>query len=392
MRVTHHREGMNGGAGTIRQAAMAILVVAAIALAFAAIRPGAVPDGEVRRTLYVFGTLVEVVVRHAPREQAMAAIDDVETLFSRLHRDWHAWLPGGELSRVNEAIANGTPAPVGAELEHLLIEAQRASIASGGLFEPAIGGLIAAWGFHNDDGPSGPPPAEQTIAELVAAHPRIGEVTIGGGQVVSANRSVRMDLGGFAKGAALDLAAKIMAAHDITDAVLNAGGDLNVLGTYGGRPWRIAIRDPFAFGAIAAVALEPGEVLYTSGNYERYIEHDGHRFAHIIDPRTGRPVEDIVSASVLDTRGAWADAAATALSVAGSQDWPKVAAAMGLTDVVVIDAAGRMYATPAMARRLEVVAGRPAPTIVALPTMAAAAGNATIQNLVPAFGDPRSTN
>jgi len=108
---------------------------------------------------------------------------------------------------------------------------------------------------------------------------------------------------------------------------------------------------------VAALSLRPGEALHTSGNYERFLEAGGGRFSHILDPRTGQPVQGIVSVSVLDTNGARADAAATALGVAGAQDWPAVAAAMGVGAVLVISDDGTMRATPAMRARLEPVSG-----------------------------------
>ena len=225
------------------------------------------------------------------------------------------------------------------------------------MFEPAIGALIGLWGFHQDTAPDGTLPDRGRIAQLTAANPRMTDLRLTLNRVSSANPAVQLDLGGFAKGAALDLAGRRLAALGIRDAVLNAGGDVNVYGRHGSRPWRVAIRNPFDWGAVAAVQLAPGEVLFTSGNYERFFEAGGLRFAHILDPRTGQPVQGVVSVSVLDTQGLRADAAATALAVAGQADWPQVAADMGVSAVLMITDDGRQLATPAMATRLEPVPG-----------------------------------
>ncbi|MEX5729949.1 thiamine biosynthesis lipoprotein [Rhodovulum iodosum] len=326
-----------------------------------------------RETLYVFGTLVEIEIRGERRDTARAATTSVGRLLQSLHHDWHAWRPGA-LGDLNAAIAAGDAGNVDDRLAGVLRTGRRLACQSGGLFDPAIGGLIGLWGFHADTPPEGAPPARAEIEALLAARPRMTDLQIEGTRVRSANPAVQLDLGGFAKGAALDLAAADLRARGIENAVLNAGGDVNVLGTHGDRPWRVAIRDPFVWGAVGAVSLRPGEVLYTSGNYERYFEHDGERFAHIIDPRTGYPVREIVSVSVLDTDGARADAAATALSVAGRAGWPRVAAAMGVSAVLMITDSGALLATPAMADRLD-PAGEAFPEpveIVPLPARAAA--------------------
>nr|WP_242469040.1 FAD:protein FMN transferase [Rhodovulum adriaticum] len=322
-----------------------------------------------RETLYVFGTLVEIEIRGEAPETARAATAAAGQLLQELHRDWHAWQPGGTLGALNAAIVQGRALRVDDRLAAVLRRGRDLSCASGGLFDPAIGRLVGLWGFHADMPPTGAPPERAEIAALLAARPRMTDLRLDGQTVRSTNPAVHLDLGGFAKGAALDMVAADLRARGIANAVLNAGGDVNVMGAHGDRPWRVAIRDPFVWGAVAAVSLAPGEVLYTSGNYERYFEHEGERFAHILDPRTGYPVRQIVSVSVLDTDGARADAAATALSVAGPRDWPRVAAAMGVSAVLMITESGALLATPDMAARLAPVGAElPAPLqIVPLP-------------------------
>ncbi|MBB4211550.1 thiamine biosynthesis lipoprotein [Rhodothalassium salexigens DSM 2132] len=335
-------------------------LLALVGLAIAALWGGPIPVH--RDTFYVFGTLVEIEIRGVPKTDARAAATRVGRLLREVHDDWHAWRPGGALSRLNAAIAEGrTTIMVDPRLAAVLHRGQHLSRASGGLFDPAIGRLVALWGFHADTPPTGAPPAPDRIAAVLAERPRMTDLSIEGLAVTSTNPAVQLDLGGFAKGAALDLAAAELRAMGIADAVLNAGGDVHVLGRHagrrggrtGGRPWRVAIRDPFMWGAVAAVSLRPGEGLYTSGNYERYFDHDGERFAHIIDPRTGTPVRHIVSVSVLDTDGARADAAATALSVADAGDWARVAAAMAVEAVLIITDQGEIWATEAMRNRLD---------------------------------------
>lgn len=357
--------------------ALALGFALALAGAALALRP---PPASQRETFYLFGTLVEVEIRGMGEGPARAALARVAAHLQALHRDWHAWRPGA-LSRLNAAIAAGEPQAVSAELAQVLREGRALSCASGGLFEPAIGAAVAAWGFHADTPPDGAPPGAQEIEALLAGHPRIADLMIEPGEtgkagergeagvVRSTNRAVRLDLGAYAKGAALDLAMADLRAAGVEHAVLNAGGGVQVMGGHGARPWRVALRDPFQWGVVAALTLAPGEALHSSGNYERYFEAGGVRFSHILDPRTARPVQGIVSVSVLAETGVLADAASTALTVAGREHWPEVAAAMGVRAVLMITDTGEMLASPEMAARLEPPAGGfPAPlTVVALP-------------------------
>ena len=321
-----------------------------------------------RETLYLLGTLVEVEIRGLPTAPARAAVAGMAAHLQRLHTDWHAWRPGA-LESLNAAIAAGKTLRIDSALAEVLAQGRDLSCASGGLFDPAIGAAIEAWGFHADTLPTGAPPSEARIAALRAAHPQMRDLNIDGTEVGASNPAIQLDLGAYAKGAALDLALQDLRAAGVTDAVLNAGGGVQVLGGAGTRPWRVAIRDPFQWGVVAALSLRPGEALHTSGNYERYLEAGGVRLSHILDPRNARPVEGIVSVSVLAENGLLADAASTALTVAGPEDWPQVAAAMGVQAVLMITDEGRVLASPTMAARLEPAAGGfPAPVeVVPLP-------------------------
>lgn len=335
-----------------RRALVVVLAALLISGAVSAARALREPD-EFSETLYVFGTLVEIVIRGADPEAARFAAAETGQLLSGLHHDWHAWRPGA-LVDLNNDIAAGRARAVDPRLAEVLGQGRLLSCESGGLFDPALGALIGHWGFHADTPPNGGLPDPAAIDAIVQAKPKMTDLILDGGQVSSSNTAVQLDLGGYAKGAALDLAARNLAVMGIKNAVLNAGGDVTVMGDHGDRPWRVAIRDPFGWGVVATVAMRPGEALYTSGNYERFFEKDGDRFSHILDPRTGYPMREIVSTSVLHPDSARADAAATALSVAGPDGWTQVAADMGIEAALLITDGGAVLATPAMAARLDI--------------------------------------
>ena len=310
------------------------------------------PPPEIHRSFLALGTLVEVTLREVPEDRAAALLDAVEATFQRRHREWHAWQES-PLTRLNRAFAEGRCLPVPEVLAPLFAPATRLAVASGHRFNPAIGRLIALWGFHEEPYPDHPPP-EAEIRALVQAKPRMTDLyRDAGGRLCSRNRAVALDFGGFAKGWIVGEVVRELRQAGVAHAVVDAGGDLQVLGRHGDRRWRIGIRDPQRKGAVlAALELDSGESVFTSGDYERFFVWHGRRYHHILDPRTGYPATGARSVTVIHPDPAVADAAATALFVAGAGHWPAVAARMGVTQVLLVAPDGRLEASPAMARRL----------------------------------------
>lgn len=305
-----------------------------------------------RATQYVFGTLVEIHIRDSDADLARRASAELGEQFQRMHREWHAWQPGGELSRLNAAFAEGETLTVGPFLLPLVRKAKEYHRVSNGLFDPAVGALVDAWGFHADEPPTGAPPL-QRIRQLHEQKPTMDDVSIEGDRVSARNRAVRLDLGGFAKGVALDYALAHLRSLGIRNALLNAGGGLAALGSHGDRPWIAAIRNPRSDGILATVTLFSGDALHTSGGYERFREHEGRRYSHIIDPRTGMTAEKMASASVIHEDGGLADAAATALMLSTPQNWEALTKDMGIRLALLVDANGEIHLTPEMQERLK---------------------------------------
>lgn len=301
---------------------------------------------------YVFGTLVEVSLSDVDDALASQAFAQLQERFQAMHRDWHAWEPG-KLMTINRQFARGLSAPADAELVRLVQYSRQAEVLSGGRFNATIGNLIELWGFHTSDYPiTGPIPSAREVLERVAQHPSALDIEVRSGQLFSRNPAVRLDFGGIAKGYAVDLACAELMALGVRNAIVNAGGDLRAFGQHGARPWRVAIRDPLG-GTLVGIEILHDEAVFTSGNYERFHESPTReRYAHILDPRTGWPARQVVSATVVAREGWLADAAATALIVAGLDEWDEVASAMQLELVLLVDQAGRIHATSAMQQRL----------------------------------------
>ncbi|MDX9741327.1 MAG: FAD:protein FMN transferase [Gammaproteobacteria bacterium] len=321
-----------------------------------------------KRQFFALGTLVEITLWGVDEERAAQAVRSAENAINAAHMRWHAWQPG-ELTDINAALAAGRSFTASPETAVALRQARTLAIDSGHLFNPAIGALVQLWGFHDSERPLGPPPPASAITPLLAAAPRMEQLEIDeDGRVSSANPAVQLDLGAFAKGHAVDQAIAALRELGITDAIVNAGGDLRAIGRHGARPWRIGIRQADGAGVFASVEVEGDESLFTSGDYERYFEFEGKRYHHILDPRSGMPAAGTHSVTIIHDEGATADAAATALFVAGPREWAAVANALGITQAMLVDADMTVHMTPAMAGRVHFENSPPPTTRVVDPS------------------------
>jgi thiamine biosynthesis lipoprotein len=329
----------------------------AAALLVCLLAPQAVPAVEVRVASYVFGTVAQITVRADDAAGARAAVGEVFRELDRMHRELHAWKPGA-LVDLNAAIARGeTDIPTTREIARLIVRSQRLAAESEGAFDPAVGRLVALWSFHRDaPGGAAALPDLAEIARLLRAHPSVTDLRVSGDRVTSANPLVQLDFGGYAKGYALDRAAQILRRRGVGNALINFGGNIMALGTADGRPWRAAIESPRGEGLLASVELGDGEAIGTSGDYRRYYEIGGRRYAHIIDPRTGYPVAGVESVTVLiapgPDAGALSDAATKPIFIAGRAGWREAAARMGVSSAMLVDSDGTVHATPALRARL----------------------------------------
>jgi len=315
---------------------------------------------------YVFGTRVEVLVVSADPERGRIAIAGVLREFDRLHRAYHAWQES-ELTALNRAIFSGRPHHAAPELAELVREAQALSQQGEHLFDPGIGLLVKLWGFHADEFQAALP-AAAAIEAWLAARPGIADVTVTGQTIRSSNPQVALDFGGYLKGVALDRAAAILRSQGIDNALINIGGNVMALGSKDGRKWRVGIQHPRQSGPLATVELADGEAIGTSGDYQRFFEVDGKRYPHLLDPRTGRPVDHTQAVTVLVPAGAGAgtlsDAASKPIFIAGPEHWREMARKMEIGLVLRVDRDNRISVSEALNQRLEFVGQRPPVTVV----------------------------
>jgi thiamine biosynthesis lipoprotein len=307
---------------------------------------------ETKDTIFVFGTLVEVTLINVPEKDKQVVLKRINDDLDYFHFAFHAWKPG-PLGRTNELLEQAAEFTANPSVIPLLSKAQKLAHESHDLFNPAIGKLLKLWGFQDDMPPEGPPPDAASIQALVRQHPSMSDMTIKGIRISNTNPAVKLDMGAIAKGYALDVVIKDLKSMGINNAIINAGGGIKALGQHGDRPWHIGIRDPRSSGVIASVDVHDGESVSTSGDYERFYDYQGKRYCHILDPRTGYPADKTRSVTVIDHDGTLADAASTALFVAGPAQWLSIAKDMGITQAMLIDTDGVMYMTPLMQKRIK---------------------------------------
>jgi len=309
------------------------------------------PALESKRTILKFGTLIDVTLYDVEPLLAEEALDQIEANFAQYHADWTSW-EDSPLTRINQKLASGQPAQVPASILPLIQRSQMLSQSSHGLFNPGINQLISLWQIHRSDDPDIQPPEHQAILEWLRTKPTMDDLQLDGTQLSSRNPAMQFNFGAFAKGYAIDLCFDYLDGLGINNAVINAGGDLSVRGQHGDRPWKIGIRHPREDGTIAWLEAQDQESIFTSGDYERFYEYKGQRYHHILDPRTGYPAKGSTSVTVIHHNAGTADAAATALFVAGPEQWQEIAQAMGIKYVMLIDTSGIIHMTSKMAQRI----------------------------------------
>jgi thiamine biosynthesis lipoprotein len=301
---------------------------------------------------FALGTEVSVSLYAVSARQAEQASEQLQTYFARVGHDWYPWNPG-ELRAINVAIEQQQAVAVSPRLATVIRRAAQIERLSNNRFNAGLGHLTERWGLHmlGDEPPT--KPAVNEIARLLAQALGVTSIRWIDDQIVGAPAGLMLDLGGIAKGAILEDSVQILHNLDIENAIVNIGGDLTVIGAVNGRPASIGIRSPAAEMPFATVDIAAGETIVTSGDYERYVDINGKRYAHILNPRSGYPVEHSSAVTVIHSDAMLADAAATALMVGGPAEFDQLASALQVEFALLIDASGDLHLTPAMDLRLK---------------------------------------
>lgn len=242
-----------------------------------------------------------------------------QACMERLNQSASIYLTDSEISELN-AQAGKDPVDLLPGTLNLLRQANHYSTLSGGAFDVTVAPAVRSWGFSGGESPTALPGSE-TLAALRALVD-YKQLTLSGTSAHLNRTGMMVDLGGIAKGAAVDLCYEELREADVTSALVNLGGNMRCHGTASDtRCWRIGIRNPFdGEDMLGSLQMQSGMAIATSGNYERFVEIDGVRYSHLIDPRTGMPSKGMAGVTVLSNSATEADAMSTALFIMGMQE------------------------------------------------------------------------
>lgn len=296
---------------------------------------------------------VKLVCTHrSRREAALEAIGCVVDLMREFGHEAWAW-GDGSLSRFNTALRAGEVPEIPVELRDLFEKAWDIRQKSEGLFEPRVAQLVRLWGFDDAARVRESPPDLNEIEQLLRAMAQAPDLN--GANHYGPAPDVAWDFGGIGKGYIVDKALDILHQHGFGDAVVDAGGNLAARGSHHMRPWRVAIRDPRSSQEprrLLASLQVFDEAVITHGDDQRYFEHEGRRYSHILHPKTGMSVQGFRSLTVVHQDATLADGGGAALYVAGPASWRSLARKLGIDQVLIACDDGTIQATPALAQRM----------------------------------------
>jgi thiamine biosynthesis lipoprotein len=297
------------------------------------------------RDAAIMGTAIHVELWSDDRATATQAIDAVMDEMHRIDALMSPYKASSELSLVNRD-AGRRPVAVCAELFDLVERSIEYSELSGGVFDITYASVGHLYDYRKRIRPD--------EAQLAAARGAIGYRNLhldrNARTVRFAREDVRIDLGGFAKGYAVDNGASILARHGIRHAVVGAGGDSRMLGDRCGRPWTVGIRDPRREGEVVALLPLEDVAVSTSGDYERYFDDGDERCHHLIDPRTGRSPNAVRSVTIVAPDGLTSEAMSKTVFVLGVEPGLAIVESLPNVDAVIVDGAGQLHCTAGLLR------------------------------------------
>lgn len=297
-----------------------------------------------RESKILMGTVVEITVGSNSETKARQSIARAFEEIERVERFASAHLADSAVSKLNTA-GHGSPVRIGKELLAMLELAREISEQSSGAFDVSSGPITQLWMI--DDG--GRVPSKQELASSVARVGYEGIVTSkNGDEVVLEKQGMALDLGGIAKGWAVDRAVEKLEELGVRSAIVDAGGDLRLIGSRPGKErWRIGIQHPRQPGKLLVSLDLADTAVVTSGDYERFFMVGDTRYHHIFDPATGLPARGCQSVTVLARTAAEADACATAAFVLGPEKGLAFLRSRPGVRGLIVDAAGDLHWTDA---------------------------------------------
>lgn len=290
----------------------------------------------IKRTQILLGTVVEIQVRDADDKKAEDAISKAFAEMKRIEDLFTTFDNKSPVSRINNSAY--TIINVESEIYNLIVICDSITKLSNGCFDVSLNNIIRVWGFDSDNRHI----PEASVIDSALKLSGWKDVKLFGENKIFKQRKVELNFGAIAKGYAVDKAINILRKSGIKQALVNAGGEVSVIGNN----WIVGIQHPDEINSIIKRIKLNGYTVATSGDYEQYFEVDGVRYHHILDPETGYPSKGLQSVTIINKSNAFADALATAVFVMGEEKGMKLIESLDDTEVMIIDERGRIsYST-----------------------------------------------
>ena len=290
----------------------------------------------IKRTRFLMDTFCTIKVPVSEQNIEKA----IESAFDRMEevdKKFNCVNPQSQLYAFNE---NGIPI-TDTEIVELIKTALKICDESEGAFDITVEPLVKLWGFFSDNPHV---PAKQEIAETLK---RVNYkfIRVNDNRVTKERDDVHIDLGAIAKGYSINRCVEELKVQGIKSALIEAGGQVYAFGTIKGGPWKVGVRNPRKSGIIAGLSLDNDTGISTSGDYERYVEENGQRYHHILDPKTGYSAIGVMSLSVIMQDPTLADGYSTALFVMGAEKAMKFVESRPDMDLIIVTADGKIQST-----------------------------------------------
>ena len=314
-------------------------IIAALVIAIAALAWGPASHADwYKEERAIMGTAILAEVWSSDADQAQKGIAAVMQEMRRIDELMSPYKEDSELSLVNREAADH-PVKISRELFNLIERSLYFSRISHGAFDITFSSVGYMYDYREGIAP--------TEAEIKQALPGINYRHLildrNASTIRFARKGMRIDLGGIAKGFAVDNSIAILSKMGFHQALVTAGGDSRILGDKNGKPWMTGIRDPRKKGESVVVIPLSDAAISTSGDYERYFMRDGVRYHHILNPKTGKSVHDTRSATVIGPDATTTDALSTTLFVLGWEKAMQLLKTLPGIDAVIIDSSGKLH-------------------------------------------------
>ncbi len=286
----------------------------------------------------IMGTRVGVELWHADKRTAQKAINAVQAEMQRIDKTMSPFIESSEVSVINRQ-ATEHPVKISRELFKLIIKAQTISKKSKGVFDITFASVGNLYNYRAHQRPTNKA-IQKNLAKINYTQIQLLAKTF---EIYFKQKGMRIDLGGIAKGHAVDRSIQKIAALGIHNAMVMAGGDSRLLGDKKGKPWITGIRHPRQKGKYVVVLPLENTAISTSGDYERFFIEDDIRYHHIIQPKTGKSASNNQSVTVLGPETTTTDALSTTLFILPTQKALNLVNSLPQYDAIIIDKQGVLH-------------------------------------------------